>query len=205
MLPVQMYGRTLMDILPLQMYVKDHIEGWYAFVRNTLGWDVRNGDIQVVHSFRKSAGYGIATVSNGGDRPVTELTFLVNKSWSGASGCRYRWTHRGYAETKAGPTIHPGRNAPHESCHADIPPTNQCLFIGTIDITLQEDKWNAVITDTSVAASEEGASPGGLHTETYELRDKGLAGSTNDTSRSIAEGQSSVSQRVSIIYFSYGE
>ncbi|KAF5311943.1 hypothetical protein D9619_002359 [Psilocybe cf. subviscida] len=134
MLPETVHTTNLLSIVPLRDYIRGNLPSWYSFVRDVKGWDVKNGDIRVVHSCRKSSGYGIATVSNGSPDPTTEVTFSVQDASADDSGCRYRWSHRGCATVKAGPTSNPGISQP----------ANQCLFIGTIDFKLGEDQWRSI-------------------------------------------------------------
>jgi hypothetical protein len=132
MLPETVYTADLLGIVPMRDYIRKNLQNWYTFVRDVKGWDVKNGDIRVVHSCRKSSGYGIATVSNGSTDPTTELTFSVQDS--DESRCRYRWSHRGCATVKAGPSTSSG----------SIQPANQCLFVGTIDFKLGDEQWRSI-------------------------------------------------------------
>ncbi|KAF5312269.1 hypothetical protein D9619_002353 [Psilocybe cf. subviscida] len=134
MLPETVYTADLRSIVPLRDYIRNNLQGWYKFVRDVKGWDIKNGDIRVVHSCRKSAGYGIATVSNSSPDPTTELTFSVQDSPCDNSRCRYSWSHRGCATVKAGPS----------SSLSSSQPSNQCLFVGTIDFQLGEDQWRGI-------------------------------------------------------------
>ncbi|KAF5312705.1 hypothetical protein D9619_002348 [Psilocybe cf. subviscida] len=156
MLPEPIHGSSLSNVLALQGYVRKNLESWYAFARNTLGWDVKNGDIRVVHSWRKSAGYGMATVSKDGDPATTELTFLVDKMWPGTSGCKYMWRHRGYAQPKAGPMIGTGDTI---NISAGGRPINQCLFLGTIDYTLQANRWSSIARASAVTVPQKTMPP----------------------------------------------
>lgn len=156
MLPEPIHGSSLSNIIALQVYVRENLESWYRFVRNTLGRDVGNGDLRLVHSCRKSAGYGIATVSKGGDLPITELTFLVDSSWQGESGCKYMWRHKGYAQVKTGPMVTTGSN--FRASEGEILPVNQCLFIGTIDCRLQADIWNNLAGPSAMTVNPHGSS-----------------------------------------------
>lgn len=166
MMPEPVYASKLQSTVLLQNYVRKNIKSWYKFVRTVLGREVNNGDLRVVYGCRKSAAFGIATVSNSTNRngagsasdpPSTELTFSVNDAWTEITGCKYRWHHRGSAEVKAGPSHDENRDIQQDITGANNaspePIINQCLFVSTIDFTLSKHEWQQISCDDAVSAT----------------------------------------------------
>lgn len=152
MMPEPVYYSRLQGLNLLRRYVNVHLRDWYRFFRGELGRDVENGDLRVVYGCRKSAGFGIATVSNGSPDPITELTFSIDESWTEMAGCRYRWHYRGSVEAKSGPSVDENADI-RELVPNGGEPVNQCLFLSTLDFTLSDDQWTQVNSDASVAFS----------------------------------------------------
>ncbi|KAF5326875.1 hypothetical protein D9619_004377 [Psilocybe cf. subviscida] len=159
MMPEPVYLSVLHNTTPLRKYVRDNIKSWYRFVKMDLGREINNGEIRVVYGCRKSAGFGIATVpSNGRADGSTELTFTTN----GIADCKYRWHHRGSAEVKAGPSLAESqaildqRDITDTPAHAPV--INQCLFVSTIDLTLQEDEWQSITLGDPVVSPQQQSS-----------------------------------------------
>ncbi|KAF5322844.1 hypothetical protein D9619_000230 [Psilocybe cf. subviscida] len=166
MMPEPVYASKLRSTVLFQNYVRDNIKSWYRFVRMVLGLEVNNGDLRVVYGCRKSAAFGIATVSNSTHRrgsesaseaPSTELTFSIDHSWMEITGCKYRWHHRGSAEVKAGPSFDENRDIQQDMTGASNLQfdhiINQCLFVSTIDFTLPEHEWQLLICDDLVSVT----------------------------------------------------
>lgn len=152
MMPEPVYLSRLHDVNRFRQYVNEHLEGWYRHIKYELGWDVENGDLRVVYDCRKTAGFGIATVSNASPDSTTELKFMIDEARAEITGCKYRWHYRGSAEVKAGPSV--DDNADIRELEPDSgAPINQCLFLNTIDFTLSDDQWQWIDSDGSVAFS----------------------------------------------------
>ncbi|KAF5312799.1 hypothetical protein D9619_003674 [Psilocybe cf. subviscida] len=156
MMPEPVYLSKLQNIAPLRKYVRNNIRSWYSFVKQDLGRDINNGELRVVYGCRKSAGFGLATVPSRENADAsTELTFTTDE----ATGCKYRWRHRGSAEVKAGPSLAESqditaqRDIPDTEAHATI--INQCLFVSTIDFTLPEEEWQSITLGDPVATSQQ--------------------------------------------------
>lgn len=159
MMPEPVYASKLQCIVPFRKYVRDNIRSWYRFVKTVLGRNVDNGALRVVEGCRKSTAFGIATVSNGGASGAsTELTFSVDHSWIEITGCKYGWYHKGSAEVNSGPSLVENEEILQELLRAgglnpqsDPVFRNQCLFVDTLNLTLQEEEWNHIDDDNSVS------------------------------------------------------
>ncbi|KAF5312807.1 hypothetical protein D9619_002355 [Psilocybe cf. subviscida] len=152
MMPEPVYLSRLHDVNRFRQYVNEHLEGWYRHIKYELGWDVENGDLRVVYDCRKTAGFGIATVSNASPDSTTELKFMIDEPRTGITGCRYRWHYKGSAEVKAGPSVDDNADIRELQPDGGVP-INQCLFLNTIDFTLSDDQWQRIDSDDSVAFS----------------------------------------------------
>lgn len=153
-MPEPVYVSKLQTLGLLRKYVHDNLKTWYRFIKVTLGRDVDNGELRVVYGCRKSTAFGIATVNNGTTNVTTELTFSIEDAWATVTGCKYRWHHRGSADTKAGPSLDEKQDL--VDFNADTcDPVNQCLFMSTIDIKLAADEWQQIDDGDTVSASNQ--------------------------------------------------
>lgn len=140
MIPEDVYTTELKLTTHLREYIQKNVVQWYRFVKHTLGYDITNGNLHVVHGCCKTSGFGIATVFNTGERQNTRLSFLVEDPRPGTSTCPYRWKYTGTAEVKAGPDT--------VEISSTEPVRNQCLFVRTINSMLSNEIWKSVELDT---------------------------------------------------------
>lgn len=200
MMPEAVYVSRLTESIFLTKYVGDNIINWYKFVRTVLGRDVNNGELRVISGFRKSAGFGIATISNGGSAS-TGLTFSIDDSWNRVTGCKYGWDVTGSAEVKTGPS-----SDDNHDLQQDIPSSrdrqdlivNQCLFVDTIDFTLASDEWERINPNDTVFTSVRQSSP--LSTSSQSAHSSPSVGSSrgsmSDSSTNTACHQDTKIQRL---------
>lgn len=160
-MPEDVFAVRVQDPDRIQSYVKFQIADWYKFVRQTLGRrDIKNGDLRVVHSYRKSTAFGIASISTSRKLVVTQLTFQERQNSERQMGYKYRWSLSGFADTKTGPSL-------KESSELMYPlygtsqtiPENQCLFVSTIDVKLSKSVWKAVNAPPLVSVEPVDADP----------------------------------------------
>ncbi|KAF5324223.1 hypothetical protein D9619_011278 [Psilocybe cf. subviscida] len=151
MLPEPVYVSRARRLAHFKEYVCKHLPSWYSFAKRDLGLEIRNGELRVVSGCRKSAGFGIATVSNSAGAS-TELTFTVGDD---DRGCKYHWHYRGHAETKAGPSLDENVDVlDFDGIRHQGPIINQCLFIETVDTALSQHEWEKIEIIVPVSASD---------------------------------------------------
>lgn len=154
MIPEEIRTARVHVTVTLRTYVEKNIVAWYEFVKQTLGRDLANGELRVVYSCRKSAGFGIATAFNADRQENTHLTFSVDSTWSDISGCPYRWSHTGSAEVKAGSS-----QQEYSDFLSANPVRNQCLFISTIDTKVSPKIWKEIELSGVMTTGDAGVRP----------------------------------------------
>lgn len=167
MMPEAVQLSVLQNIAPFREYIRTNLKSWYKFVQLDLGREINNGEIRVVYGCRKSAAFGIATVSHTGRQNAsTELTFSIDSSWIEITGCKYRWHYGGFAEVKAGPSLKEIRDIlDQRGARTYDTIINQCLFVSTIDMPLPEAEWKSIkpVSITQVRSSSQSASSASPH------------------------------------------
>jgi hypothetical protein len=164
MMPEDVYVVKIQNQERIRAYVSKHIVTWYAFVRQTLGRDITNGDLRVVYGYRKSTAFGIAAISTAKKQTETRLRFSESDGWARQSGYKYRWIQAGAADVKTGPEYRESAELMYPAYGTSRTlPENQCLFISTLDVKLSAEAWRSMealpVLGGDTVRSEPPASP----------------------------------------------
>ncbi|KDR72401.1 hypothetical protein GALMADRAFT_270796 [Galerina marginata CBS 339.88] len=120
---------------------------WYKYANNVRGWDVRNGNLHLVTGYDKTKAWGMATFSNrtAQDGPCRFRFRSMDESNMGKT---YIWDYSGTAQVRNGPgarQIEALRNGDPSQEGVDY--ENQCLFVRTMNVTLQDGIWKQLAFD----------------------------------------------------------
>ena len=154
-----------LDNIPaFREYVAANVEKWYKFVNGVRGREAKNGDIRLVIGCDKTTSWGMAALANVTQHKVSQLKFKATED-SSVKSTRplYTWDYSGMAEVKVGPSIKEinalRSNDPLDATlQSDEEFSNQCLFIRTLNATLNDEEWK-VLNDNLGLANVLNASP----------------------------------------------
>ena len=149
-MPEGAFAYDLENIPAFREYVAANVGEWYKFVNGVRGREAKNGDIRLVIGCDKTTSWGMAVLANVTQQKVSQLKFKATED-SGVKSTKasYTWDYSGMAEVKVGPDIKE-INALRSNNPLDITPpsdeefSNQCLFIRTLNATLNDDAWKAL-------------------------------------------------------------
>ena len=142
----------LENVLAFRDYVAANVGKWYKFVNGVRGREAKNGDIRLVIGCDKTTSWGMAALANVTQHKVSQLKFKATKD-SGVKPTRppYTWDYSGMAEVKVGPSIKEiNALRSNDTLDVDVTPpndeefSNQCLFIRTLNATLNDEAWKAL-------------------------------------------------------------
>lgn len=141
----------LQNIPAFRDYVAANVEKWYKFVNGVRRWGAKNGDIRLVIGCDKTMSWGMAALANITQHKASQLKFTAteNSSVKSARPC-YTWDYSGMAEVRAGPDIKEINALRNNDDPFDASPprdeefSNQCLFIRTLNATLDDEAWKAL-------------------------------------------------------------
>ena len=138
-MPDGAYYQELGNLGKFRDYVAEHADNWYKFVNGPLGREAENGDIRVVTGCDKTISWGMATFSNFAQQSNFRLQFRpLEISTRPSVGSAYTWEHSGMADVRVGPDLDENDEL---GGTADHPLRNQCLFMRTLNVTLEDDVW----------------------------------------------------------------
>ena len=143
-LPEGAVAFDLENVAAIRNYVAANMEKWYRFVNGVRGREAKNGDVRVVIGCDKTTSWGMAALANNvTQHKVNQLKFKATGGPSvNSARPLYSWDYSGVAEVKVGPDIKEV-NALRSSATApsDEEFSNQCLFIRTLNATLNTEAW----------------------------------------------------------------
>ena len=187
-MPDGAFQEELSNLSKFRAYVAVHAANWYKFVNGPRGREAENGDVLVVVGCDKTTSWGMATFVNTSNTSSAQqsnfrLTFRPLQSQLNA-GTAYAWEHSGVAEVRVGPE--PGENEElEENLTSQL--RNQCLFIRSLSVTLQDSVWAETFPGTASATNQEGSQP--------ECRSQGLRPPNPNTSSSSSNSARSTQGR----------
>ena len=130
------------NIARFKKYAAANVANWYKLVNGTLGREAENGDIRLVVGFDKTTSWGIATFVNQTKQNSCRLKFGPSE---GDSATTYMWSENsGVTDVRAGPDSDDIDELRIDSDPPDFRFENQCLFVRTVNITLEDDVWSAM-------------------------------------------------------------
>ena len=135
-------SQDLENLPRFREYVTANVERWYRFINGPRGREAKNGDVRLVIGCDKATSWGMATLSKMTQQ--SQLKFKPLDVQSSSSGsCGYTWEYSGAADVKAGPD----QNEINE-LREDLDDSstggkflNQCLFVRTLNVTLNDEDW----------------------------------------------------------------
>jgi hypothetical protein len=170
-------------------YLSVHAESWYKYVNGVRGREAKNGDVRLAIGCDKSATWGMATFSNLTEHNALRLKFkAIGES---SLGRTYGWEYSGMAEVRAGPDLQEVEDLRmNEETERDVVYKNQCLFLETLNATLNDDVWNKLSSESGLLSVQETA-----NTPPSNLTASTPGGPAVGPSDSFGGCRSSVSQR----------
>ena len=132
----------LLSVGKLREYAAANAEEWYRFVNDNqrCAREARNGDLRLVMGCDKAKTWGMATFT----RSSSETSFQLNFKPLGHTGQMpetYEWDCSGIAEGRTGPSLREVEASGRAGEPQNTILTNQCLFIRTLNISLQSSIW----------------------------------------------------------------
>jgi hypothetical protein len=120
-------------------YAAANVAHWYKFVNGPRGREAKNGDVRLVYGFDKTTSWGIATFVNETQQNSCRLRFGPQE---GDSTSTYTWSeYSGVTDVRSGPDSYESDKLRFDSDPPDFQFENQCLFVRTMNITLEDDVW----------------------------------------------------------------
>jgi len=150
-MPEGAFSYDLENIPAFRNYVAANVQKWYQFVNGVRGREAKNGDIRLVIGCDKTTSWGMAALTNVTQHKVSQLKFKATEN-SSAKSTRppYTWDYSGMAEVRVGPDIKEVNALRNNDDPFDATPpsdeefSNQCLFIRTLNATLNDEAWKAL-------------------------------------------------------------
>jgi len=133
-MPVGSNSEDLGNVRIFRQYAARHAENWYRFALGVRGRAAKNGDIRLVTGYDKTKAWGMATFSNS--------TTQTNLAFRSKEGQTYVWDYSGMAEVRAGPDEKETERLQNgDPLQAGELYENQCLFVRSLNVTLQASVW----------------------------------------------------------------
>lgn len=142
-MPMGSNSAQLTNVRLFRKYAATHAENWYRYTNDTRGREARNGDVRLVTGYDKTTKWGMATFSNSsaGEEGSLLLKFRPLEPQTTGSGKTYGWEYSGMAEVRAGPDRREIQDLRAGDQSETTEYENQCLFVRTLNVTLQEKVW----------------------------------------------------------------
>jgi hypothetical protein len=158
-MPQGAYSEKLGNVTMFKDYLTVHLKSWYKYVNGVRGREAKNGDVRLVIGCHKSATWGMATFSNLTEHNVCRLKFMAVGETS--LGHTYGWEYSGasgMAEVRAGPDPQEveALQMSGESEQAVVY-QNQCLFVNTLNPTLDDNIWHKLSSESGLLSVQEAA------------------------------------------------
>ena len=175
MMPEGAISEDLEDIPRFREYAAANVERWYRYINGTLGCRARNGDVRLVVGCDKATSWGMATLPNTSQHRQLKFKRLDAQSL-GSRSCGYSWECSGTAEVRVGPDQGEieelRREDPDDSAGRDTY-LNQCLFVRTLNVTLNDDDWEGLNHRIGTTYSSSSISENGTEAFSYSLINRG--------------------------------
>ncbi|KAF9563366.1 hypothetical protein CPC08DRAFT_706073 [Agrocybe pediades] len=195
------------NLKKLQDYASQHAESWYRYVNVECGRQARNGDVRMIIGFDKTASWGIATFSNpatGGQREHSVFRFMpavIERGDSPNGVEEYWWDYLGVhmAEARTGPDsrdVEKLRSLAADfsgNCSGKEQFENQCLFIRTLNLRMQDGVWGELKAEFGDVSEDEDSDD--RFTFGLGSGSSRPASSGSDSSTAVSSGQSSAGSK----------
>jgi hypothetical protein len=153
-MPQGAYSEKLGNVTLFKNYLSVHAESWYKYINGARGREAKNGDVRLVIGCDKSATWGMAAFSNLTEHNALRLKFKhIGES---SLGRTYGWEYSGMAEVRAGPDAQEVEDLRmSEEVQRGVVYKNQCLFVETLNATLDKDIWNKLSQESGLLSVQE--------------------------------------------------
>lgn len=190
-MPQGAYSEKLGNVTMFKNYLSVHAESWYKYVNGVRGREAKNGDVRLAIGCDKSTTWGMATFSNLTEHNALRLKFkAIGES---SLGRTYGWEYSGMAEVRAGPDAQEVEDLRmNEETERDAVYKNQCLFVETLNATLNDDVWNKLLSESGSALLSVEAT---ANAPSFDLAASTPGGPTVGQFDSIGGSRSSTSHR----------
>lgn len=136
-------SKDILNVGRFRKYISSNAEDWYRYVNGERGREAQNGDLRLITGCDKAEAWGMATFSRSSS--TAQPSFQLNFKPLENAGRSYGWEYSGVAEGRAGPSIVETAKLRRNDDPEDIMFMNQCLFIRTLNITLQDHVWDRLV------------------------------------------------------------
>ena len=172
MMPEGAISEDLEDIPRFREYAAANVETWYRYINGTLGCRARNGDVRLVVGCDKATSWGMATLPNTSQHRQLKFKRLGAQSL-GSLSCGYSWECSGTAEVRVGPDLGEIEELRREDPAGRDTYLNQCLFVRTLNATLNDNDWESLSHRISTAYSSSSISENGTEASSHSLINRG--------------------------------
>ena len=149
-------SEKLGNVTIFKNYLSVHAESWYKYVNGVRGREAKNGDIRLAIGYDKSTTWGMATFSNLTEHNALRLKF--KELGESSLGRTYGWEYSGMAEVRAGPDPQEVEDLRmYEETERGVVYKNQCLFVETLNATLNDKVWNKLSSESGLLSVQETA------------------------------------------------
>ncbi|KAF9485679.1 hypothetical protein BDN70DRAFT_870993, partial [Pholiota conissans] len=137
----------------IRRYAYEHLSNWYRFANGPRGLELKNGELHLVTGCDKATSWGMAAIANV-ESERHSLKYYLSPGDRGSDIPLYEWEYTGHTEARVGPDleeIEELRQTDHDPEEAGIGVVgregkfyNQCLFVRTLKLTLDEDEFQTI-------------------------------------------------------------
>ncbi|KAF8181543.1 hypothetical protein BJ912DRAFT_611355 [Pholiota molesta] len=169
-LPDGAISRDLVNIRRFRAYAAANIESWYRYVNGPRGCEAQNGEVRLVTGCVKATSWGMAAVANMTQHKTHHLKYRSVEDVTAPTAPipLYKWEHTGFAEARVGPDLHEIEDLKRDD-DSDVAVGgkywNQCLFVRTLNITLNDGAFATISQELESA----------LILESQQYHDKGTS------------------------------
>lgn len=167
-MPVGSVSEDVANIALFRKYMAANTEYWYRYILDVRGREPQNGDVLLVTGWDKTKAWGMATFSNTtAQQEPFSLQFRPVEL--GNAGLTYGWECSGCAQVRAGPGVtEKVRIRMDDPSQDGVEYRNQCLFIRTLNVNLQEKVWKRLASEFGLAEADKG--PGAAFNASHSQR-----------------------------------
>ncbi|KAF8956505.1 hypothetical protein BDZ97DRAFT_1851213 [Flammula alnicola] len=149
----------LENVPRFRAYAAANVENWYRYVNGPRGREAKNGEVRLVIGCDKTSTWGMAALTNLTQHKVNYLKFrTLEEARSDPSLPLYTWEYSGMAEVRVGPDVEEIEELKRND-QSDLAINgkywNQCLFVRTLNLTLDNAAWQELNRDLESALIQE--------------------------------------------------
>ncbi|KAF9479462.1 hypothetical protein BDN70DRAFT_993428 [Pholiota conissans] len=210
-LPEGAYAYNLENVSKFRTYAIENVESWYRYANGPRGREVKNGDIRLVIGCDKATSWGIAAIANLQQRKHNLKYCPIDTNYLENEGAplvptAYKWEYSGLADARVGPDLQEVEELKRDD-DSDVAVggkyLNQCLFIRTLNPTLNEDIFSAMCQELgmSLDSNSQGANSqnnGGPRNSSGRPSSTIFGGDTTMSTQSASNGKERITMSKSL-------